>query len=452
MERGWSPGFGSASWGLLRTCVFAVLLAGIASSNCLATVSELRDPFFSSVPFERWHAEGKRKQIRWDVEFFPVELSVHQRLLARVRIEINRDAALEPAPRALAIFVEYRDRSGGIWQTHILPGRRHGGDTAELQTVVFGNAFVLPGSYVVSVAVFDQTTHERSFVSHRIQAKAPAGDPLPHAWDGLPAVEFLPPRVDAPDEWFLPSITTHLALPVPTHRPVRLDVIVNATPGGNMAGSTSALRRNMSVLIPSLKVISQIEPEQGSIHVRMLDLVARRIAFEQNEARTRATGDPHSDGDNWPALDWPRLRRFFVESRPGIIDARALAWFWKMRSFFWDQVLAAQGAPRRDARVVLVLSGPAFFPGQEAIPQSETEWAQNACIYYVRYRPFESFPRRVRSRPGAHPFPATPLVRPMPEDELEIAARKLNARVFDVTSPVEFRRAVAAVMGQLAGL
>lgn len=97
---------------------------------------------------------------------------------------------------------------------------------------------MLPGAYVVSVALFDQTTQERSFKRHRIRAKAPPGDPLPHAWDGLPAVEFLPARADAPDEWCLPSITTHLALSVPMHRPVRLDVLVNATPGGNMAGSS----------------------------------------------------------------------------------------------------------------------------------------------------------------------------------------------------------------------
>jgi hypothetical protein len=311
---------------------------------------------------------------------------------------------------------------------------------------------VLPGSYLVSVALFDQVTHERSFVSHRIQAKAPAGDPLPHAWDGLPAVEFLPPRADAPDEWFLPSITSHLTLSVPTHRPVRLDVFVNATPGGNMAGSTTAVRRNMSVLIPSLKVISQIEPEQGSVNLRLLDLVARRIAFEQSETHSRAPAETHAVGDNWPGLDWPKLRRFFVETHPGIVDARTLTWFWKMRTFFWDQVRATPDASGGDARVVLILSGPAFFPGQEPLPRSDAEWAQSGCVYYVRYRPVEFFARRLRSRPGARPFPASPAVRPMPDDEFEIAARKLNARVFDVTSPAEFRRVIAAIVGRLATL
>src|SRR5690349_7537303 len=117
MQRGWSPGSGSASWRVLWTRTAVLLIAAIASSNPLAAVNELRDPFFSSVPFEHWQAAGKRKQIRWDVEFFPVELSVHQRLLARVRIEIDH-----PVSPALAVFVEYRDESGGVWQTHILPG------------------------------------------------------------------------------------------------------------------------------------------------------------------------------------------------------------------------------------------------------------------------------------------------------------------------------------------
>ena len=439
MQRGWSPGSVSALWRGLETCAVVLLVAGMACPNCPAAVTELRDPFFSSVPFEHWQAAGKRKQIRWEVEFFPVELSAHQRLLARVRIVIDH-----PVSRALAVFVEYRDESGGVWQTHILSGSGHESDSADPHTVVFGNAFVLPGRYLVSVALFDQTTNERSFTSHRIRAKGPPGDPLPHAWDALPAVEFLPPRAEAPDEWYLPSITTRLTLPVPTQRPVRLDVLVNATPGGNMAGSTSAVRRNMSVLIPSLKVISQIEPEQGSVNVRLLDLVARRIAFEQHQSHA-----PHArnaDGENWPELDWPKLRRFFVESRPGIVDARALAWFWKMRGFFWDEALAAPASYGGEKRVVLILSGPAFFPGREPIPKSGAGWAQNACVYYVRYRPLELFRRRLRSRPST----PSPAIRPMPDDELEIAARKLKARVFDVTSPAEFRKVVADVMDQLA--
>ena len=121
-----------------------------------------------------------------------------------------------------------------------------------------------------------------------------------------------------------------------------------------------------------------------------------------------------------------------------------------MRSFFWDEALAAPAGYRGEKRVVLILSGPAFFPGHEPAPQSDAGWGQNVCVYYVRYRPLESFARRMRSRPGARPFAPLPAIRPMPDDELETAARKLKARVFDVTSPTEFRKVIAEVIGQLA--
>jgi hypothetical protein len=422
MQRGRSAGLVAAF--ILTTAV--VCRAGAPYSV------EIRDPFFSSVPFAEWQAEGKRRQIRWEVEFFPVELSVHQRLLERVRIEVDHDPALEPVPRPLAILIEYRDETGRVWQKHVLSGGE--GDPAGRETIVFGNAFVLPGVYRLSIAVFDPRTLEHSFISNRIHAKAPANDPLPDAWDGLPPVEFLPARANAPDEWFLPSLTTRLSLPVATRRPIRLDVFVNATPGGNMAGSMSAIRRNMSVLIPSLKVISQIDLRNGSLNVRLLDLVTRRVPFEQNGVRV---------------LDWPALRRFFLESRPGVIDASALGGFWKMRTFLWDQVAAAAMVPRAgETRITLILSGPAFFPGQEAPPISGLARQENAFLFYVRYRPFE-FPRRSRRRPGSRPFPERPLVRPLPDDELETAARKVNARVFDVTSPAEFRRMLALLMAQM---
>jgi hypothetical protein len=191
----------------------------------------------------------------------------------------------------------------------------------------------------------------------------------------------------------------------------------------------------MSVLIPSLKVISQIELRNGSLNVHLLDLVARSAPFEQNGVRV---------------LDWPDLRRFFLESRPGIIDASALAGFWKMRTFLWDQVAAPAIAPRAgETHAVLILSGPAFFSGQDAPQTVALVRQENACLFYVRYRPFDPFARRSRAHPGARPFPERPLVRPLPDDELETAARKLNARVFDVTSPAEFRRVLAAIMAQI---
>jgi hypothetical protein len=412
--------------------VLGFLATPVCAPPCIA--QGLRDPFFAQVPFKRWQSEGKRRDIRWDVDVFPVELSVHQRLLTRVRatVELGSDAA---SPGSYAMLVEFRDAEGAVWQTHLSPPLINGGGPGTF--VLFGNAFVLPGDYSLSVAVCNTATLEHSFLRRTVHAKAPGNDPLPLSWKNLPAVEFLPPTVDPPDEWYLPSVQSRLNLPLVTRQKVRVDVLLNATPGGNRAGSTSAVAYNMSVLIPSLKVISYIEPSNGSINVHVLDLARRRVAFEQRSVRT---------------LDWTRLRQFFVESRPGIIDVGALAGFWKMRNFFWDQLSGTRDSDPDAVKVVLVLSGPAFFPNQESLPPAGGTREGSCPMFYIRYRSIQGFARRPRPRTAIHAAPARPAVFPLPEDDLELAVRKLNARIFDVTSPADFRRVLAAVLDQISRL
>ena len=54
-------------------------------------------------------------------------------------------------------------------------------------------------------------------------------DPLAGSWRDLPPVEILQPE-QSPDDMFLPNITGRLNLPLETRRPVRVDVLVNASP------------------------------------------------------------------------------------------------------------------------------------------------------------------------------------------------------------------------------
>ncbi len=437
MLRIWSGGF-SACLRRYRVAAAAALLAQVfLPARALAIPAGARDPFFSSTPFARWQGHGRKQDIRWDVEFSPVELSVHQRLLSRVRIQILRDPG-QTAFRPLVILIEYRDGAGNVWQSHFNT-QESATATEAPSSVFFGNAFVLPGAYLISVAAYDPDTLAHSFVSHRIRVKPLRNDPLPHAWDGLPAVEVLPAFVEPPDEWFLPMVKTRLTLRVPARRRVRLDVFVNETPGGNAAGSVGAIRRNMSVLVPALKVISQAQLAAGSLNVRMVDLSRRRIVFRQDAVQR---------------LDWTRLRESFLDAEPGVIDAQSLAGFWKMRNYFWDQIGAGESdrSRAREARAVLVLSAPAFFPGQEKLPEDVGLGRAGDAVFYIRYRPPETYYRRMRARPGGRPPPPGMVVFPMAEDDLELAARKLNARIFDVTSAADFRRVLAMIFASVGEL
>ena len=67
-----------------------------------------------------------------------------------------------------------------------------------------------------------------------------------------------------------------------------------------------------------MKVLSQIDAPNGSIETSLLDLTHRSVAFSQDT----------------PDLDWDRMRKIFLEARPGMVDARTLQSRRKMGAFF----------------------------------------------------------------------------------------------------------------------
>ena len=277
---------------------------------------------FPSSPWINGGPESNR-QLHWSAELVPPELSAFQRITAGIRIQAESPALTKHNP---LILVEFEDAEGTRWQTH---------GTLAHAPMLMQWAFVLPGDYSVSAAIYDPVTHEHAFTQKKLHVaplkNAPLkNDPLPGAWEGLPRVEFIPADAEDFDAWYLPGITSRLRLPVETHRNVHLEVIVNTTPSENVTDSLGELRRNMSAVIPALKTISQMELSQGSIDVTLVDLMRRRSV---------------------PVRNPDELKRFFAETNPGIVDVHALDSQWKMRSFFSEQLTAR--ISEEPARVVL---------------------------------------------------------------------------------------------------
>ncbi|MES1261598.1 MAG: hypothetical protein ABUS49_07680 [Acidobacteriota bacterium] len=391
------------------------------------------DPAFEKYPVDQWLHETHQPHLRWRVELPPTELTAHQRLMARVITHIDgRELDRRRGEGDFLVLMQYRDESGRLWQQHA------GVDLAKIQPGVAGNevvvtnfAFVLPGEYLVTVAVIDTRTGEHNAVQRKLHVPALKTDPLRDAWAGLPPVEFIAPTVAPPDVWYLPDIQSHLKLTLETRHAVHVQILVNTTPTERAAGSAYALRRNMSLLIPALKVLSQIEVRNGSVDAAFLDLTRRRIAFEQKDIHIP---------------DWELARQFFLQLNPGIIDVHALEGQWKMRRFFWEQVtrrLAVQGP---EIPVVIVLSGPAFLEDQEPV---EAVTSANSHLFYVRYRALP-VRARARPRPGMRPPPPPTAFSPMSVDDLEHTVEPLGARLFDAATAEQFRRVLAAILEQIS--
>ena len=316
----------------------------------------------------------------------PAELSTHQRMILRVIERVDgRELEKRRSAGEFLGLIEYADSAGHVWQNHLSI------DPAKLQAAmqrqyldIHFYAFVLPGDYTVSLGVCDPKTFEHSVAVRKVHVTGLKTDPLPDAWTGLPPVDIVPGTKETPDVWFLPDVSTHLNLPVVTKRPVHIQLLVNTTPTERSAGSMVAMRENMSVLIPAMKILSQMRLKNGTIDAEMLDLTHRKVPFAQSEVRT---------------LDWDLLRKYFLDTKPGIIDVHTLEAQSKMLGFFQDEVIQRM-APRKDGavQVVIVLSGPAFFENQEA-PPPVVEAADACRLFYIRYRTI-AVPRKRTCPPG----------------------------------------------------
>jgi hypothetical protein len=151
------------------------------------------------------------------------------------------------------------------------------------------------------------------------------------------------------------------------------------------------------------------------------------------------------------------MRAFFTGTQPGIVDVRALDSRWKMRNFFVDQLTARVTEPhdeKEDARVVIVLSGPAWLADQEPVAKIDLPPGPDRKVFYIRCRliPRSVLEPRPRPRPGARPRPLGPAAFRLPLDDLQKPLEASGAILFDIITPEQFRRVLAAVIGRISRL
>ena len=352
-----------------------------------------------------------------------------------------------PARAGCWCCCESRVRAAGVWKNHgQIDFDKVDEKGARQQYLIYTfSAFVLPGDYDVVLAVVDTANGEHGIREERLHVPVLKNDPLRDAWRDLPPVEFVPPA-EPPDLWYLPSIDAPLHLPVETRRPLRLDVLANLTPSERVTGSLNAQNGNLSVLVPALKTISQLQVRNGSLHVALLDLLHQRVTFHQDDGQ---------------ALDWPAIRNTLDERDTGTIDLRSLGERGRSAEFFVSEVRRRiDAAAEGQAHALVILSGPVEFERGVDLQAIHAAPPPNCRVFYIRYRTVRPHPDRQeepvhlgrgrwdsgtpgRQRPGYRR-------QELDIDQLEPTLKPLAPRVFDVETPDEFRKALAAIIAEVA--
>jgi len=241
-------------------------------------------------------------------------------------------------------------------------------------------------------------------------------------------------------------------LPLETRRPVRVEILVNASPisASEPLRTEQASNRSLTSLIPALKVVANTGVRNGTLNVAVLDLTTQKVIFQQDAVHD---------------LDWPKLGAALKEAGPNKIDIHALENRRQNAQFFVAQVSRRieAGTPKSQAdplAILIVLSGPMAFESGEDLHPIELAGKPDAQLFYIRYHslpertavnPFLQDPRFARrgqmSRPGRGLPPTTE-----PLDSLERTLKPLQPHLFDVSTPAEFRKALASLFDEISRL
>lgn len=394
-------------------------------------------PSLRHVPFDDWVKNGDNAEIKWTLAMSPVSLSVYQKQSTSIRMTVDGiELAKRPRRGQIAVFLEILDADNHRYRTGSVLHQTIAQERAGIYSATFTqHVCVLPGDYKIIGAVYDTVTKEHSLRQGKFGVAKLPHDPLPDAWRGLPAVEF---SISCD-----PFTSTPLFLPVKAEKPVRVEVVVNQTANrdsrtGQRMGSSGRLRY-------PLEVLSEMQLSNGSIHVTVLDLERREVRFT---GEVSGPGFPNS------------LRAAFRERGRRTVTASELQGYKDDARFFVSEVRKRIETiePGETNPVLIVLSEPLQF--RKDLQPIEPE--PGTRVLYIRFK-----------------FPSMPMLAPAPQlpspndwaslpqlpsggfdpnrwphisnaDSLGRTLSPLHPRVFEVASAMDFRNALAAIMGEIS--
>jgi len=377
----------------------------------------------------------ERSDLKWAVTVPQPVLSNFQRLFTRISIRVDgKEIARRNGKGEFRFIARFTGAAGDPhWtQTRVdLENYRSATASHELECSV--QAFILPGDYRVSIAAIDPASGEASVV-HRTLHVAPLGnDPLPDAWKKMPPVEFIDVP-EAPDRWFLPEERGQMFLPVQNEQPVRIELLANVSPTEMSRRQGRAYGRSMDSIIPALKILSEMELRNGSKNLSLIDVGRRRVSYEQRALKR---------------VDWLAMKSALESDNPNKIDAESLRDRGQNAQFFIDQALRRTAADGDLRPVLIVLTAPASFSSRQEMRPVERS---KGLVFYLRFQIVIPSAIIANQQPldrgGSIPEAAA-----MPRlliDQLEHTLKPLQPHLFDIYTPADFRKALAAILREIA--
>ena len=365
------------------------LHAGATGEDKIAQELSISD-LFKAAQFDRWAGESSHQDIIWKTRTLIHGLSVHQRMVAHLEIDIPVSELLKrAADETLLMLLQVEDDHGLRYRDYgLIDLKQNRQESHKGTSESTWEAFALPGDYKISFLLYDKASGEHSFAQHTLHVAAVKHDDFEEIWQGTPKWEFWGALTELRDNIYRPDIHSRLHLVLATKNPVRVDVLADLTPSDLFHGSARFYSRFLSVALPLLKDLSDIQVTNGTLNVSALDLRQRRVTFEQ---------------DKVSSLNWPVLKSVVApESGPAMIDVRGLEAKQERPDFLRDEILRrlnpandgdseSEPAPSTSVKaaapfhVFIVVGSPMDFYAFRHFPSIDPAEAENCVVYYLQY-------------------------------------------------------------------
>jgi len=248
---------------------------------------------------------------------------------------------------------------------------------------------------------------------------------LPLVYGRTPLVEF--PVTAATDKGSIDMITGKLWLHAENKHPVQLEMISTLSPPEQWQEQPGMVRRLASNTTSALMALSQLELAQGSVSITGLDLTRHQVLFERKDLRS---------------LKWTELLDAFRKADSELISLDALEGRKSNAAFFRDflnqRLLSESDAggastslsSEKPVRVFIVVTGSLLFERGSDLKPLQFEGNCHCRIYHLRFH----------------------VNRYDVSDELGNLMKLIQPKTFDLTTPVDFRRAIAQILADLQSI
>jgi hypothetical protein len=369
-----------------RVLAFLAIAIGAGFALPLSAEEPTTESVFADAPFDKWQTERPRQEVPWEVRMSADRLSFHQRLIANIQVQVpGQELVKRSRDERIVLLVQVINGQGVSFRDYGLLELDKLKPAAKSSDVEFAwQAFAVPGQYEVSVALWDKKSGEHNFLRRLFHVEAYKNDPLPEMWRGLDGFEFWGTKRDGPEFMFHSDIEGRLHLPLATRRPVKLEVLLDMSPSAEIfRGSYGYYNHYLSAVLPMLKVFSQITPSNGSRSAAALDLIQRRIPFEQNDNKD---------------LDWQSLSKALSpDNGPGMVSVKDLQNRRQSPVYLREEIVRrlsvtadrlGQGF-EKPLHVIILIGTPMDFYVFPKLPEIETGNEEDCVIYYLQYEFFE---------------------------------------------------------------